>query len=83
MSGFTQLIGARGITQKTEQLRAHRRLAGAVLMQALKDAEDNVDTDWLVIWKDTEQVEELCALSGMDIGHYRKKLSELLARRGA
>lgn len=86
MSGYqvTQLIEARkDPAQKVEQGVAHQRLAGAVLLQAIKDAEDGTDTDYLTIWKDTPQVEELCALSGTDINHYRRKLSEILARRSA
>ena len=86
MSGYqvTQLIEARkDPAKKVEQGVAHQRLAGAVLLQAIKDAEDGTDTDWLAIWKDTPQVEELCALSGTDINHYRRKLSEILSRRSA
>ena len=86
MSGYqvTQLIESRkDPAQRVEQGVAHKRLAGAVLLQAIKDAEDGRDTDWLVIWKDTPQVEELCALSGTDINHYRRKLTEILERRSA
>jgi hypothetical protein len=84
MSGYqiTQLIEARkDPAKKVEQGVAHQRLAGAVLLQAIKDAEDGRDTDYLTIWKDTPQVEELCALSGTDINHYRRKLDELLSKR--
>lgn len=86
MSGYqvTQLIEARkDPAQRVEQGVAHKRLAGAVLLQAIKDAEDGTDTDWLVIWKDTPQVEELCALSGTEVNHYRRKLTEILERRSA
>ena len=84
MSGYqaTQLIEARrDPAQKVEQGVAYQRLAGAMLLQAIKDAENGTDTDWLAIWKDTPQVEGLCTLSGTDINHYRGKLSEILERR--
>ena len=63
--------------------RCFRRLAAAVLEQALKDAKNGVDIPRLKTWVNRGDVEALCALSEMDVDYYRRQLNEIIAKREA
>ena len=63
--------------------RNFRRLAAAVLEQALKDAKDGVDIPRLRAWVNRGDVESLCALSETDVDYYRRQMNEILAEREA
>ena len=68
---------------KVENGKNFRRLAAAVLEQALRDAKKGVDIPYLKVWKDKGEVETLCALSEVDVGYYRKQLNKILEEREA
>ena len=66
---------------KVDNGRNFRRLAAAVLEQALKDAKDGVDIPHLKVWAGKDDVEALCALSEVDVDYYRRQLNGILAER--
>jgi hypothetical protein len=63
---------------KVENGKNYRRLASAVLTQALRDAREGVELPYLETWVNKEQVELLCLMCETDVGYYRKQLQSIL-----